>query len=79
MQVEALVCLCWKKLYYSVLSIVNCQVYCFQSTLSKVTDMCVDKFDSERHYVQANEVKKGFRDATLIFLCEHIVNVSFFL
>ena len=42
--------MCWKKLYYTVLSIGNCQLYCFQSTLSKVTDIFVDNFDRESHY-----------------------------
>jgi len=27
-----------------------CQLYCLQSTLSKVTDIFVDKFESKSHY-----------------------------
>ena len=53
MQVEALVCICWKKLYYTVLLIGNCQLYCFQNTLFKVTDIFVDTFDNESHYFPA--------------------------
>ena len=36
-----------KKLYYTVLSIGNCQVYCFQSILFKVADIFVDKCGTE--------------------------------
>ena len=39
-----------KKLYYTVLSIGNCQVYCFQSILFKVADIFVDKCGTETSF-----------------------------
>jgi len=55
MQVEAMVCL--KKHYYTVISIGKYQLYCVKSTLSKVTDIFVDKFDSDSHYFPACGLK----------------------